>query len=280
MFAAVPDIAAIDHSLSVWEVVEYAAEAFVILGCVGEFIADFTRVKTEAWRHHLGRLSLLILIAALGVELVALVRSNTLAGREIALLNGVAAEAGNRAATANARVKEAEAEIASAEARIAEANRAAAEANATAETERLERLRLEARLAPRTLSPAQQASLSRSLAPLNGRSVDVLIYGSTPEIDGFAFQIGQAAYAAGIHIHVWHVISGAGIGIVVQTRFGSDHTTDDDARLITSALHDLGTDCKYQPQRFGEELPGALNGATTWDPQKISPIRLLIGAKP
>src|SRR5579862_5360846 len=83
----------IDALLSWWEWIEYLAEAFVVLGCVGEFVADFTKIRTLEWRHQLSKVSLLVLIAALAIELGALFRTNRLSGQEIAVLNGVAASA-------------------------------------------------------------------------------------------------------------------------------------------------------------------------------------------
>lgn len=118
------NVPSLDALLGTWELIEYGAEVFVILGCIGEFIADFTTVKTEAWRHHLGQLSLIVLTLALSMELIALVRSNSLSGEEIATLNSIAAEA---RATSKGFEKD-----------IADANRAAAQSKAKAEGFRLE----------------------------------------------------------------------------------------------------------------------------------------------
>lgn len=87
------DVAALDGLLSWWENAEYIAEAFVILGCIGEFAVECTRIGKRGWSHQLSRLSLLVLIVALSFGLIALSRTNHLSGQEIALLNGVAAEA-------------------------------------------------------------------------------------------------------------------------------------------------------------------------------------------
>src|SRR5216684_3460419 len=105
MFVAGSDVRSIDGLLNWWEGVEYAAAAFVILGCVGEFTAEFTKIQTEEWRDKLGKISLLILIGALAVELGALVRTNSLSGQEIAVLNGVTADARTRAANAETTAK-------------------------------------------------------------------------------------------------------------------------------------------------------------------------------
>ena len=76
------DIVSLDALLSRWEAAEYAAEAFVIVGCVGEFIAEFSQIRTQEWRHQLGKISLLVLISALALELGALVRTNVLSAQE------------------------------------------------------------------------------------------------------------------------------------------------------------------------------------------------------
>ena len=122
-----PDVALLDRLLSWWEHAEYVAEAFVILGCVGEFTAEFTEINTRDWRHQLSKVSLLVLIAGLAFELGALVRTNGLSGQEIALLNGVAAEARTRAANAESTAK-------GFDFKIAEAQRGTAEAQRDAET--------------------------------------------------------------------------------------------------------------------------------------------------
>jgi hypothetical protein len=100
------DLASLDSSLTRWEWVEYSAEFFVVLSCMGEYIAEFTKIKTEKWRHQLNRRSLIVLIAALAIELGALCITNGLSGKEIAVLNGIAADARKRAEDeAMARVK-------------------------------------------------------------------------------------------------------------------------------------------------------------------------------
>ena len=87
MLITTPDVTSIDALLSCWERAEYIAEAFVILGCVGEFVAEFTDIVKLEWRHRFSKVSLLVLIAALAVELGALAKTNNLAEQEIALLN-------------------------------------------------------------------------------------------------------------------------------------------------------------------------------------------------
>ncbi len=200
----------------------------------------------------------------------------------IAEANARAKEAEAQVARANAASKDAVAKVAAAEARIAEANRAAAEASAIAEKERLARLQLEARLAPRTLTSSQQSDLTRSLAGLKGRGLDVLIYGGdAPEIIRFANLILKAIIEAGWTVRVWSVLSGgmSVSGVLVATKKESDTNTEVAANALTTALRSQGVVANRWDQQFGDELPAALTGPT-WDTKSIAPIRMLIGAKP
>ena len=85
-----------------------------------------------------------------------------------------AAEANAKAEGFRADIAEANASAAQAEAQVADAHRAAAEANRIAESERLARLQLEARLADRVITPNQQMRLAQAFAPLRGQTVDVV----------------------------------------------------------------------------------------------------------
>ena len=164
-----PDIASLDAFLSRWEAAEYAAEAFVIIGCVGEFIAEFSQIRTQEWRHQLGKISLLVLISALALELGALVRTNALSGQEIARLNGTAADAIARAASAEEKAKGFDSRIADAQRGTAEAQRDAESAKERAskaderasanerEAARLSKLAADEQLARATLESEIQA---------------------------------------------------------------------------------------------------------------------------
>jgi len=108
-----------------------------------------------------------------------------------------AAEA--QVASANAASRQAVATVATAEARIAEAKRAASEADAraaearsTAEAERLERLRLEATVKPRSLSLDQQRQIADACRRFVGHRVVVASYGQDVE----AAVLGDQIYSA------------------------------------------------------------------------------------
>ncbi|MGD0500934.1 MAG: hypothetical protein ABSC23_21175 [Bryobacteraceae bacterium] len=91
------EVASISAWSTFWEVCEYVAEAVVFLGCVGEFIAEYTNVRTEHWRHTLGRRSLIILTLGIGAGLFSLIKTNALAGQVIGSLGEQAERAGKKA---------------------------------------------------------------------------------------------------------------------------------------------------------------------------------------
>jgi len=57
-----------------------------VLGCIGEFFAEYTQVCTEDWRDALGKRSLILLILGLGLGLLSLIKTNALSGQIIASL--------------------------------------------------------------------------------------------------------------------------------------------------------------------------------------------------
>jgi hypothetical protein len=74
-------------SLSRWEWGEYVSEAFVIIACAGELVADLGReCVTRAHRDRILRLSTILLVAALSASLICLVRTNELSGNVIGSL--------------------------------------------------------------------------------------------------------------------------------------------------------------------------------------------------
>src|SRR5437879_4611550 len=98
-----PDAESLSRSLSYWELAEYCCAGFVTLACIGEFAADFTDWFTNGVKERKERLargSTLLLIAALALELVCLVKTNSLSGQLVGSLSEKAGEADNRARTA------------------------------------------------------------------------------------------------------------------------------------------------------------------------------------
>jgi len=94
MIFASSDVASLLHR---WEVAEYVSEAFVIVGCAGELVADFFTRLPENIRKHIGTWSTIVLILALTVGLKCLIRTNELSGSVIGSLGDKATEADGKA---------------------------------------------------------------------------------------------------------------------------------------------------------------------------------------
>ena len=89
----------------------------------------------------------------------------------------------------------------------AEANARAADANQKAEEERLARVKIEEKLAPRSIAPRQIVALSEKLKPYVGMTIDILQIGESPEITHFRSLIEKTLRAAG-----WHPLSSTAVG--------------------------------------------------------------------
>lgn len=80
MFSTTRDVLS---SLLFWEIAGYISTAIVILGCIGEYIAEFTCIpKSEGEKHRISKLSLIILIAGIAGELLTAVRSSQISEAE------------------------------------------------------------------------------------------------------------------------------------------------------------------------------------------------------
>jgi hypothetical protein len=103
-----------------------------------------------------------------------------------------------RIAESDAKAKSAEATAKKFESQIAEAQRDAAESKKEAETERLERVKLEALVAPRSLSLDQQRRIADACRKFHGHGVLVKSYGTDGEGAALAEQIIAALRAADV----------------------------------------------------------------------------------
>jgi hypothetical protein len=98
------EVASIAWWLSFWEYGEYVSEAAVVLGCIGEYIAEYAGWARTRWTseqlHALGRRSLFILTVGIGMGLLSLIKTNTLSGEVITSLGEQATEASQKAGKA------------------------------------------------------------------------------------------------------------------------------------------------------------------------------------
>lgn len=88
------EVDALKSSLDCWFTVEYVSTFIVLLGVVGEYVADFTRfVEERELTKPLGKISTLVLIVGLAGELISLGKTSAISGQITASLEERAAEA-------------------------------------------------------------------------------------------------------------------------------------------------------------------------------------------
>jgi hypothetical protein len=250
------------------------------LGCVGEFVAEFTEILKPEGRQRFSKISLLVLIAALAIELGALVRTNHLAGQEIALLNGMAADARTRAANAELTAKGFDSKIAESQRGTEEARRdaetakerasnaderaalnekEAARLSKAAEDERLARIKIEERVAWRRLTKDQQSEIGLRLRPFSG--LESLVQYDVNDIEEYEFGLD---IASSLHIAQWRISEPLGMLMMregpvplgtnppIETGVTIKSTGDKIARDASNALlHELlirGFDVRRSPE--------------------------------
>ena len=196
------------------------------------------------------------------------------------------------AASKEAVVKVAEAQRASAEASakaegfrldIAKANERAATANETAERERLARLQLEARLADRVITDSQKSRLIAALGAIKGQTVDVTVFGDTPEVATVSGTIFGCLEKAGVLVNVFSPFGATGVrGVIVGIRPDASQAVKSSARTVVRILGEtLGGGVGIE--EFSKlDLPNA--AGTGGQSQGAgargqSPLRIWIGAK-
>lgn len=94
-----------------WEIVEYFGEAVVILGVLAEYFSEFhifKKKEQEEKRRKLVKLSTLVLLSGLAIELTGLIRTSQLSEITIARLNDEAGKAREEAGHAIERARSAE----------------------------------------------------------------------------------------------------------------------------------------------------------------------------
>ncbi|HEV2322833.1 MAG TPA: hypothetical protein VGS10_02660 [Terracidiphilus sp.] len=128
-------------SLLFWEIAGYFSTVVVILGCIGEYLAEFTKVpKDEVAKHKLSKLSLIILTAGIAGELLTAVQSSSISSRVIANLeasvkiaNQSAVDAAKAAVRAQGSADQANGAAGAAQARADAADEAAERSNHVAD---------------------------------------------------------------------------------------------------------------------------------------------------
>jgi type IV pilus biogenesis protein CpaD/CtpE len=145
------EVGSLKAALNCWEWFGYISTAIVFLGCVGEFVAEFTSLpKSKESRDKLALLSLIVLIVGIAGELLGTVRTSQLSGQITANIEERAADAEQKAG---------------------EANKEAARLTKVAEDERVARVQIEEALAPRRLTTEQRTAISSKLSRFSQQPV-------------------------------------------------------------------------------------------------------------
>jgi len=171
------EVESLKAALNCWERFGYVSTAIVFIGCVGEFIAEFTSLpKTEGSKHKLARLSLIVLIFGIAGELLSTVRTSQLSGQLIANIE--------ERASANER-------------EAAQLQKDAEQLRKDAEAEHLARVKIEARVAWRHLTDKQKSEIGTQLGDFSNQEGASFWYqaGDT-EAAMFAIDIAEALRAA------------------------------------------------------------------------------------
>ena len=198
------------------------------------------------------------------------------------------AAANARAAEANQKAEAEQRDTAEARRDAAAANARAAEANQKAEAERVERLKLEQRIAPQDLPGQARSELVSLFRSFGAQAVDVFAYaeGSSPDTAPFAQTMIAVFTEAGWRARYWTMTGGAGVGtdVVVATRQGSDENIEGAANSIVLGLRHWDFTASRWDQHFStthtKELPGAAGvSEPAWDANDVAPIRVFVGIK-
>jgi hypothetical protein len=177
------EVGSLKAALNCWEWFGYISTAIVFIGCIGEFVAEFTSLpKSKESRDRLARLSLIVLILGIAGELLGQVRTSELSGPLIADTEEHAGNAEQKAGEANDRASVNEKE--------------AAQLRKDAEGERLARVKIEARVAWRKLDKQTQIDMASDLTRFSKEPSLVSYNPEDIEAASFASDIVATLHAA------------------------------------------------------------------------------------
>ena len=183
---------------------------------------------------------------------------------------------GNELAAAVARAKEADA-------KIAEAQRGAAEANRKAEAERLARVKIEEKLADRSLSQEQGVHLTAILSTFKGQPINIIEYTLSNEAVMLSRQIQSMLVAAGWDVKVIGALTGAETkqsGVLILTAQGQ--TEIPAAVALTAALNSerIVSSYSYDGGLFPTPTPsGAITMLVARKPAEARPVGFMTSAR-
>jgi hypothetical protein len=157
----------------------------------------------------------------------------------------------------------------------------AGEANARAEKERLARLDIEAKLAPRSLTKQQFESLKSELARLGKHEFDIWIYGESKEIMDLSVQIGTIFWQAGWDPTLRRPLGAFRTGISICKHSASVQQTHESLEKIVVALNSVGLSAEIGNDFSDiDSAPASILYKTASKRNTNATMRMLLGAKP
>jgi hypothetical protein len=253
------ELGSLKSALNCWEWFGYVSTAIVFIGCVGEFIAEFTHFpKSERSEKRLARLSLIVLILGIAGELLGAVRTSQLSGQLIANIEERAGKAEQRAAEADER-----ADI----------------ALLGQEKLRSDNLKLEELIQPRDLTMEQQLEIKRRLLGFSGRVISVRSYSLDTEGKRLGKLLKSIFEGSGLNVsdNLGNLMNLGG-NVVEGIQIAGPHSQDDliGALLKSSLKADPSLrmfrkdDPKIRPDALVEILVGPKPIVTWQAPQKAN----------
>ncbi len=168
------------------------------------------------------------------------------------------------------------------ETRAAELQKLAAEANQKAEEEKLARVKIEARLAPRTLSDDDVRTIAAAMATYKDLPIDIFVNGSSTDTGAVANRIVAALTSAQCKPLAW-LWTGAPLvsGIAVAPKSDADPVARDAAQVLLNALKEAGLDVSIMvwPSNAWGQFTGFLATPPPFEPNR-SQLRIIVGTKP
>src|SRR6185437_209162 len=185
-------------------------------------------------------------------------------------------------ADANSRTKHAEAQIAEArtaekrvEAELTAEQKLVADANKAAEDEKIARLQLEAQIAPRRLTAAQEKAIATACSQFAGTMVRVVSYSTDVEAAVLSKQIVAALLAAGMKVEddtlSFMPVGSVSLGVFVHGK---------DTALVNAMTVILQADGKLAvgaPNSSNLYSAGGISSSFSADPDALT---VLVGGKP
>jgi len=220
----------------------------------------------------------LLVVIGVGGELVVHIKSSRTSKRLIALQHEEEKRRETEIARLTTEAERARRERAAADLRIAEAQQRAAEANQKAEEERLARLKIEEKLAPRHMTADQQQAIAGKLKAFAGQKLNVFVYASDQEVVRFANSLIPALQSAGWVLSVSAGQEGAARavpGMLVEFRDGASAKDLAAGRALVEALsrERFGVSGPAEMYRGASGLMGSINEDPT------AALKLIVGHK-